>query len=138
MRKIFSTFLLCSVLALGMVTYGSNAKAEESPVNSVLAIKSAPERSHPNVSFEFDGYRVPSIYGDDGKDYVFTGGAGFTVAGQSLGLGYAYDEATGDTDFALATTVGLKNLKIRIGYSQDPDNFFSDLGTVGVGVRFGF
>lgn len=136
-QRVLNAILLVIIVILVVMLFRTQSADAASTANSVLAIKSVPERSHPNVSFEFDAYRVPDYEGWGDNGYLFSGGAGFTAFGQSLGAAYSYNEQTNDKDVAVATTFGLRNLKVRIGYSQDLNNL-RELGTIGAGIRFGF
>jgi len=135
---IFLTFLGVLILVFNVLGLGitKEASASETLQRDVLAIASVPEQAHDNVTLE------GSAYYSDG-DEIFTVGAGFGVAGVSVGAAIAYDQNDmyshmPEEDYSVAVGAGLKvgnYADLRIGAASDgvgkPDTF-------GATLRFGF
>ena len=124
--------------------------------NNNLAIHAVPELTHQKVTFDVSASHTPLDEKYSGIDNisVFTGGAGFKVAGVKLGMGVSHytngtsypvkggDECEGNTALAVAGFLNLGDsarLKLGIARSSDVvDSWSVDNTTVHASLRFGF
>ncbi len=124
--------------------------------NNNLAIHAVPELAHQKVTFDVTASHTPldKKYAGIDNISVFTGGAGFKVAGVKLGMGISHytngtsysvkggDPCEGNTALALAGFLNLGDsarLKLGIARGSDiVDSWSVDNTTVHAGIRFGF
>ena len=124
--------------------------------NNNLAIHAVPELAHQKVTFDVTASHTPldKKYAGIDNISVFTGGAGFKVAGVKLGMGIShYTNGTaypvkgggtceGNTALAVAGFLNLSDsarLKLGIARSSDVvDSWSVDNTTFHAGLRFGF
>ena len=124
--------------------------------NNNLAIHAIPELVHQVVTFDVTASHTPfnEKYSEIDNISVFTGGAGFKVAGVKLGMGVSHytngtsypvkdgDPCVGNTALAIAGFLNLgesARLKLGIARSSDlMDSWSIDNTTLHAGLRFGF
>ena len=124
--------------------------------NNNLAIHAVPELVHQKVTLDVSASHTPlnEKYSEIDNISVFTGGAGFKVAGVKLGMGVSHytngaaypvkggDPCVGNTALAVAGFLNLgesARLKLGIARSSDTVNSWSiDNTTFHAGIRFGF
>ena len=124
--------------------------------NNNLAIHAVPELAHQKVTFDVTASHTPldKKYAGIDNISVFTGGAGFKVAGVKLGMGISHytngtaypvkggDPCEGNTALAVAGFLNLSDsarLKLGIARSSDiVDSWSVDNTTFHAGLRFGF
>lgn len=124
--------------------------------NNNLAIHAVPELVHQKVTFDATASHTPfnEKYSEIDNISVFTGGAGFKVAGVKLGMGVSHytngtaypvkdgDPCVGNTALALAGFVDMgesARLKLGVARSSDlMDSLSIDNTTFHAGLRFGF
>ena len=153
MNKI-KLFLIAGLVAI-MPTL---AAAEDCSTveNNNLAIHAVPELAHQKVTFDVTASHTPlnEKYAGIDNISVFTGGAGFKVAGVKLGMGISHytngtsypvkggDPCEGNTALAVAGFLNLSDsarIKLGIARSSDVvDSWSVDNTTFHAGLRFGF
>ena len=153
MNKI-KLFLIAGLIAI-MPTL---AAAEDCSTveNNNLAIHAVPELVHQVVTFDVSASHTPfnEKYSEIDNISVFTGGAGFKVAGVRLGMGISHytngtsypvkdgDPCVGNTALAIGGFLNLgesARLKLGIARSSDLiDSWSIDTTTFHAGLRFGF
>lgn len=124
--------------------------------NNNLAIHAVPELVHQKVTFDVSASHTPfnDKYSEIDNISLFTGGAGFKVAGVKLGMGISHytngtsypvkggDQCVGNTALAVAGFLNLgesARLKLGIARSSDLiDSWAIDNTTFHAGLRFGF
>lgn len=121
--------------------------------NNNLAIHVIPMLVHETVTFDVTGSHT-SLGSSIDNIRVFTGGAGFEIAGVKLGMGISHytngtsygvdggDNCVGNTALALASFFDLGDaarLKLGVGKSKDLlDSWDFDYTTFHAGLIFGF
>ena len=153
MNKI-KMFLIAGLIAImpALATANDCSTVE----NNNLAIHAVPELVHQKVTFDVSASHTPfdEKYSEIDNISVFTGGAGFKVAGVKLGMGVSHytngtsypvkggDPCVGNTALAIAGFVNLgesARLKLGIARSSDIiDSLSIDNTTFHAGLRFGF
>ena len=153
MNKI-KLFLIAGLVAI-MPTL---AAAEDCSTveNNNLAIHAVPELAHQKVTFDVTASHTPLNEKYTGIDNisVFTGGAGFKVAGVKLGMGISHytngtsypvkggDPCEGNTALAVAGFLNLSDsARIKLGIARSSDvvgSWSVDNTTFHAGLRFGF
>lgn len=124
--------------------------------NNNLAIHAVPELVHQKVTFDVTASYTPfdEKYSELDNISVFTGGAGFKVAGVKLGMGISHytngtsypvkdgDPCVGNTALAVAGFVNLgESARLKLGIARSSDLIDSpsiDNTTFHAGLRFGF
>lgn len=124
--------------------------------NNNLAIHAVPELVHQKVTVDVTASHTPfdEKYSDIDNISVFTGGAGFKVAGVKLGMGVSHytngksyavkdgDSCVGNTALAVAGFVDLgESARLKLGVARSSDLIDSlavDNTTFHAGLRFGF
>ena len=124
--------------------------------NNNLAIHAVPELVHQKVTFDVSASHTPfdDKYSEIDNISVFTGGAGFKVAGVKLGMGVSHytngasypvkggDPCVGNTALALAGFVDLgQSARLKLGVARSSDIIDSpsiNNTTFHAGLRFGF
>ncbi len=153
MNKI-KLFLIAGLIAI-MPTL---AAAEDCSTveNNNLAIHAVPELAHQKVTFDVTASHTPldKKYAGIDNISVFTGGAGFKVAGVKLGMGISHytngtsypvkggDPCEGNTALAVAGFLNLSDsARIKLGIARSSDvvgSWSVDNTTFHAGLRFGF
>ena len=153
MNKI-KLFLIAGLIAI-MPTL---AAAEDCSTveNNNLAIHAVPELAHQKVTFDVTASHTPlnEKYAGIDNISVFTGGAGFKVAGVKLGMGISHytngtsypvkggDPCEGNTALAVAGFLNLSDsARIKLGIARSSDvvgSWSVDNTTFHAGLRFGF
>ena len=153
MNKI-KLFLIAGLIAI----LPTLAAAEDCSTveNNNLAIHAVPELAHQKVTFDVTASHTPlnEKYAGIDNISVFTGGAGFKVAGVKLGMGISHytngasypvkggDPCEGNTALAVAGFLNLSDsarIKLGIARSSDVvDSWSVDNTTFHAGLRFGF
>lgn len=153
MNKI-KLFLIAGLIAI-MPTLAT-ANDCSTVENNNLAIHAVPELVHQTVTLDVTASHTPfnEKYSEIDNISLFTGGAGFKVAGVKLGMGISHytngtsypvkggDPCVGNTALAIAGFLNLgesARLKLGIARSSDIiDSWSIDNTTFHAGLRFGF
>ena len=141
---ILLTFIGVAIMTFQGLGLGiTKAEAAEVMHRDVIAIQAVPVKTHEYVSVE-----AGAFYDTDSGEEVFTAGAGFAVAGYSLGVAVAHDGKDMDSmmmeqpsySVAIGTSARLGDYAdFRVGIA--PKLFDVEergWGTIGANIRFGF